>query len=57
LAAPDVSKRAETYAKSLADGWFWRPWLPGGPKRRVLQMALGWKLALKTHSMLKRLTR
>lgn len=53
LSAPDISRKAEIYAKSLADGPFWRPWLPGGPKRRVLQAALGWKLALKAHAVLK----
>ena len=53
LAAPDISRNGESYAKSLATGPFWRPWLPGGPKRRLLQAALGWKLALKAHSVLK----
>jgi hypothetical protein len=57
LAAPDISRNAESYAKSLATGPFWRPWLPGGPKRRLLQAALGWKLALKAHSVLKGLAR
>ena len=53
LAAPDISRKAEIYAKSLAA--YPRPWLPGGPKRRLLQVMLGWKLALKVHAMLKRL--
>jgi glycosyltransferase involved in cell wall biosynthesis len=55
LAAPDISRKAETYAKSLAVRPFWRPWLPGGPKRRVLQAAFGWKLALKAHFAIRKL--
>jgi hypothetical protein len=54
LAAPDISRKAELLANSVARGLLWRPWLPGGNARRVMQVALGWKLALRTHSALKR---
>jgi hypothetical protein len=52
LAALDIIRKAEVHAKSLAVGPFLHPWLSSGPKRRVLQAALGWKV-LKAHSMLK----
>ena len=55
LAAPDISREAEALAAKQRAGLCWRPWLPGGPTRRLLQSVLGWKLALKTHAVLRRL--
>lgn len=55
LGAPGISRKAEMDAKALAAAPLWRPWLPGGPARRILQVFLGWRLALKVHSALKRL--
>jgi hypothetical protein len=53
LAAPDISKKAEALAQKLASGLLWRPWLPGGIMRRVLQMTLGWRLAVKSHALIR----
>lgn len=57
FAAPDISREAEQAAGRLASGLLWRPWLPGGPLRRVLQAMLGWRLALRVHAFLRSLLR
>jgi hypothetical protein len=55
IAAPDISKNAEDFARKLAAGPFWGPRLPGGPMRLALQVVFGWKFALKIHGALKSL--
>ena len=53
IAAPDISKNAEDFARKLAAGPLWEPPLPGGPMRLALQIVFGWKFALKIHGALK----
>ena len=53
LSEPNISREAERRAKEISVSRFDRPWLRGGPARRMLQFLFGWKTALRLHNWLR----
>ena len=49
---PNISREAERRAKDISASMLDRPWLRGGPARRILQSIFGWKTALRLHNWL-----